>query len=594
MPRMIIAAAVIAMAFIIASCVGGGSGTTVSTAFTPTLEPRMVPPVEPPVSPGSDPAALDIATLTTGGEEKEDDEDEDEQPDPEAEALRLAGLEALRLRVADLLERADPALELSDDLDALLEKIDIKVAAAAPDYPLLGWNAAPVVDLDTDERFYKHCDTCPENENDPLRELSGIRHVGGEVAPTAALTSTTSHGAASISHGTLQEATSRADLVEFLVEQAELAESWELKGLPIGEESMTVRIVAGVSERFESYIERAVRAINSALPPDRRIVIGATIRKDDEETLRDALEGLPDNTLVVHAGLRDRGGVVRPRSYFAPFEYGGNHEQGLTIEKGYLFINADPEWYFLERKGHGELDREQRAIGLIAHEISHGLGFLEHPDDTESVLSYDTPYEKRMGHFLYRIDRDALLAAYEKLDAYTASEDIETDLGSWSTSVMHVRGEISLEDDDTVAFGTALSNGFPASWAQGPIPDTDLADNTELTGNATWAGRLLGLTPGGRAVAGSAALAVDLDDLDGRIDFAALEQWSSTRPGSIGTGTSWGDGDLGYTIAVDGNIFVRTGGDDGMVTGAFFGAAHEGMGGTLERDDLSAGFGGKR
>ena len=39
---------------------------------------------------------------------------------------------------------------------------------------------------------------------------------------------------------------------------------------------------------------------------------------------------------------------------------------------------------------------------------------------------------------------------------------------------------------------------------------------------------------------------------------------------------------------------MQTGGDAGTVTGAFFGPAHEGMGGVLERDDLSAGFGGKR
>ena len=56
----------------------------------------------------------------------------------------------------------------------------------------------------------------------------------------------------------------------------------------------------------------------------------------------------------------------------------------------------------------------------------------------------------------------------------------------------------------------------------------------------------------------------------------------------------WGDGDLSYDIAVEGNVFARTGGDDGQITGAFFGASHEGMGGTLVRDDLGAGFAGNR
>ena len=41
--------------------------------------------------------------------------------------------------------------------------------------------------------------------------------------------------------------------------------------------------------------------------------------------------------------------------------------------------------------------------------------------------------------------------------------------------------------------------------------------------------------------------------------------------------------------------FVQTGDNgDGAVTGGFFGNMHEGMAGTLERDDLAAGFGGVR
>ena len=56
----------------------------------------------------------------------------------------------------------------------------------------------------------------------------------------------------------------------------------------------------------------------------------------------------------------------------------------------------------------------------------------------------------------------------------------------------------------------------------------------------------------------------------------------------------WGDGDLNYDIAVEGNVFARTGGDEGVIAGAFFGASHQGMGGTLVRDDLGAGFAGTR
>ena len=72
-----------------------------------------------------------------------------------------------------------------------------------------------------------------------------------------------------------------------------------------------------------------------------------------------------------------------------------------------------------------------------------------------------------------------------------------------------------------------------------------------------------------------------------------MESWAAA-PGAPGTGATWGDGDLNYTVAVDGNAFRRTGGDAGSITGVFFGAAHQGMGGTLVRDDLAAGFAGTR
>ena len=86
-----------------------------------------------------------------------------------------------------------------------------------------------------------------------------------------------------------------------------------------------------------------------------------------------------------------------------------------------------------------------------------------------------------------------------------------------------------------------------------------------------------------------------LDSLDGDLTFSALEHWpAGTAPGALGTGSMWQDGDLGYRIEVRGNTFVQTGGDTGTVTGAFFGPAHEGMGGVIVRDDLSAGFGGIR
>ena len=96
-------------------------------------------------------------------------------------------------------------------------------------------------------------------------------------------------------------------------------------------------------------------------------------------------------------------------------------------------------------------------------------------------------------------------------------------------------------------------------------------------------------------VAAAADMTMELATLSGRIDFTDLESWAPhATPGTIGSGSLWQDGDLSYTLEMHGNTFVQTGGDDGTVTGAFFGPSREGMGGVLVRDDLSAGFGGSR
>ena len=90
-------------------------------------------------------------------------------------------------------------------------------------------------------------------------------------------------------------------------------------------------------------------------------------------------------------------------------------------------------------------------------------------------------------------------------------------------------------------------------------------------------------------------LTINLEALRGQIDFTGLEHWGvKAVPGQIGSGATWNDGDLRYSVVVRGNTFNQTGGDAGEVTGAFFGPAHEGMGGVVERSDMSAGFGGTR
>ena len=105
-------------------------------------------------------------------------------------------------------------------------------------------------------------------------------------------------------------------------------------------------------------------------------------------------------------------------------------------------------------------------------------------------------------------------------------------------------------------------------------------------------GGLLGFSNRQRPVAGDASLSVTLATLRGRAAFTNLETWAGA-PGDFapGSGTRWGDGDLGYGIAVRGNTFTDTGGDAGTVTGVFTGPNHEGAAGVVERRDLTAAFG---
>ena len=159
---------------------------------------------------------------------------------------------------------------------------------------------------------------------------------------------------------------------------------------------------------------------------------------------------------------------------------------------------------------------------------------------------------------------------------------------------------------NTEPLATEPAPGVPSAYLQGQAAATridpamtalytDLGDNAALSGSVLWRGRLLGLTPHAETVAGAAELTVDLPTLSGSLNLTGLEQWSANAaPGTVGSGAAWRDGRLSYRVAVRGNTFVQTGGGPGLVTGAFFGPLHEGMGGVLVRDDLSAGFGGKR
>ena len=232
---------------------------------------------------------------------------------------------------------------------------------------------------------------------------------------------------------------------------------------------------------------------------------------------------------------------------------------------------------------------------VLAHEIFHALGMYEHIDldDYRSVMNIR--FRINYGPYVLQpIDRDALYAFYGRLNPDSAGHVAynPNNLGPWTDTSFHLRGDM-----DDVSFGASSRNGLIQPWAFGPSPETQLADNRALTGSVSWSGRLLGFTSQSQSqsLAGAADLTVNLATLRGNIDFTNLEHWGvQAAPGPVGSGQTWNDGDLRYGVVVRGNSFVQTGGDAGQVAGAFFGARHEGMGGVVERADMSAGFAGVR
>ena len=221
-------------------------------------------------------------------------------------------------------------------------------------------------------------------------------------------------------------------------------------------------------------------------------------------------------------------------------------------------------------------------VAVIVHEILHALG-RGHVTGVESLMRPTAGHIP--GHILHDLDRDVLYAVHGFIEG-AAAGDTATQLGPWSTTADVLLGEY---EDTDIRFGVSTRNGYSQPWASGPAPLYPLADNPELSGSATWSGRFLGHTPGGsRDVAGDMGLQIDLAPLTGTLTFEELEQWAIY---GVGVGTQWGDGDLAYDVRVSGNYLLRTGGDDGLLTGAFFGE-HDGIGGTLRRDDLFGAFGG--
>ena len=390
-----------------------------------------------------------------------------------------------------------------------------------------------------------------------------------------------------IRHGNLNDGAGDATMAEYLAK------------MPIRRSSPAIVRYGGdaTAQDFDRLV-RAVQLINTSLPTTWKMRIDSDQPTDDDPETGIYVRFLPASVSTEFVGEADSLVLGDPRYIFHSI---------IRVSGSYDVLTYRPD---------NKDDR--KAVMTLAHELIHALGIGHVDKDVDSIMAnvalapFTTfPMDGDMPQplsLLYPADREALRVLYGRLDV----GDSPDDLGPWSATSTHIHA-----NGQHVAFGVASRNGYAEPWAHGYMPSGDLIDNPVLVGPVTWNGLLFGFTPQQEPVSGHARLTVYLPDSDGvqmgfssneygyqpgefvgRVLFSNLETWDvGAEPGPMGAGSVWNDGDLRYSLGVAGKTFRQVGswgGDDGIVTGAFFGENHEGMGGTLQREDLQAAFGGNQ
>lgn len=343
-----------------------------------------------------------------------------------------------------------------------------------------------------------------------------------------------------------------------------------------------VRLAHGASERERANTAYAIALINRVLPYRNHLTIGPDAPAGHAVEGPGPLPHVPDGQIHVEfvngepaPGALGVAGAHRPALYDADQQ----RWEVQSIRAGAVRVDREV------------LDRhpDHLTVSVLVHELLHVLGMRDHLDhDPRFAGSYMYDAGANEASDLPAIDAAALQALHLRLGEATEPEDLSpASLGPWSRETVRLTDRLG-----GMAWGVRHGNGVSVPWTDGPEPPRALAESG-LRGSAAWEGALIGFTPELDTVAGGAEIRVDLATLTGNADFTGLEQWPEGEAPD-GTGTRWNTGSLGYTIAVAGNYLRSTGGDDGTVNGRFYGAGHEGVAGSVERDDLTAAFGAVR
>ena len=355
----------------------------------------------------------------------------------------------------------------------------------------------------------------------------------------------------------------------------------------------TIRLMDGGSTKQRALLHHAVGLINRELPRHLHLRIGSDAPHIGHvaDTSGDAnTDSIPNGQMFVYFADAQSAGATPNSGGYAntrfTFDRSKNPWVKQSLDASFVWVTNDAAI------------SEQQRLGILLHEMMHALGFYAHlysEDHPSSLLGPNGPkggFHLHWGSQLPEIDGAALRAAYRLPNGITPDRFNISSLDDWETTSNELLGST---DSQRLRFGVNLTNDVAVPWTNGIIPSTELVDNRALSGSVTWNGELLGFTRSLRPVRGNAEIGVNLASLNGTAAFTDIQSWTAGQaPGQIGTGSRWNTGSLNYTLSISGNFLRGTGGDDGDLIGQFYGSSHEGVAGSVERDDLTAAFGAVR
>ena len=279
----------------------------------------------------------------------------------------------------------------------------------------------------------------------PIVPLGDTMHVGADVAaPADSLQQAGLHGETRVFHGSVQDGIGADELIAYLqADAASLQNPEEEDGMSVdlipeglflrfGAVPPTVRLADGTPPALVDETIRVVQAINAALPVDWQLEVNrdpapaGTVTPSDGEILV-VFAREEDWPLEAAPPIDENIGLAEPLFTIAPTG-DPNAQFRIEIGGGRVFVD------------HTRTEGLER-LGVIAHELIHLLG-RSHVDPIRfpRTIMVGGGSEELSAHILHPLDREALLAVYDRLEPGTTPSDIAEELGDWSDTSLHVRG----------------------------------------------------------------------------------------------------------------------------------------------------------